>query len=196
MQTEPKNTDVLALAYLGDAIYELAVRERIMSIGSISRADSLHTLQLEDELPEFVFSQPVSISTDFFVTISGIPNYEMNPKTHAINSVYMASVLRPEGERNTTYVYCDSLAFVNNQAYFTNNFRWIENTSAPVSFAMAPCLTLADGQPVSVAAIISSGNDADTRYYRTDGRQLTAAPRQGIYLVRRPDGSTTKRIAK
>ncbi len=42
MQTEPRLTDVLALAFLGDALYELAVRERILSEGNITRADKLH----------------------------------------------------------------------------------------------------------------------------------------------------------
>ena len=42
MQTEPRLTDVLALAFLGDALYELAVRERILGEGKITRADKLH----------------------------------------------------------------------------------------------------------------------------------------------------------
>lgn len=42
MQTEPKQTDILTLAFLGDAVYELAVRERIAASGAVSRADALH----------------------------------------------------------------------------------------------------------------------------------------------------------
>ena len=42
MQTEPKNMDVLALAFLGDAVYELAVRQRIVAAGASLRADRLH----------------------------------------------------------------------------------------------------------------------------------------------------------
>ena len=34
--------DILALAFLGDAVYELAVRKRILEAGDISRADRLH----------------------------------------------------------------------------------------------------------------------------------------------------------
>jgi len=42
MQTKPEQTDVLALAYLGDAVYELAVRRRIIQSAGITRADRLH----------------------------------------------------------------------------------------------------------------------------------------------------------
>ena len=42
MQTEPKQTDVLVLAYLGDAVFELAVREHVIGSGDISRPDRLH----------------------------------------------------------------------------------------------------------------------------------------------------------
>ena len=42
MRTEPKQTDVLVLAYLGDAIYELEVRKRVLEYGDVTRADSLH----------------------------------------------------------------------------------------------------------------------------------------------------------
>lgn len=42
MQTEPRLTDVLALAYLGDAVYELAVRKRVIASGKTTRADRLH----------------------------------------------------------------------------------------------------------------------------------------------------------
>ena len=42
MQTEPEKTDVLALAFLGDAVWELAVRQRILREGSTVRADRLH----------------------------------------------------------------------------------------------------------------------------------------------------------
>ena len=42
MQTEPKNTDILTLAFLGDAVYELAVRDRIVRSGAVLRADALH----------------------------------------------------------------------------------------------------------------------------------------------------------
>ena len=42
MQTEPRQTDVLVLAYLGDAVYELSVRERIVASGEAVRADRLH----------------------------------------------------------------------------------------------------------------------------------------------------------
>ena len=34
--------DVLALAYLGDAIYELAVREHVLALGTTAGADKLH----------------------------------------------------------------------------------------------------------------------------------------------------------
>ena len=42
MQTEPEKTDVLALAFLGDAVWELAVRQRLLREGSAVRADRLH----------------------------------------------------------------------------------------------------------------------------------------------------------
>ena len=42
MQTEPRQIDVLVLAYLGDAIYELAVRNHVIASGGITRADRLH----------------------------------------------------------------------------------------------------------------------------------------------------------
>ncbi len=42
MQTEPRQMDVLALAYLGDAIYELSVRERVLERGAAIGADKLH----------------------------------------------------------------------------------------------------------------------------------------------------------
>ena len=42
MQTEPKQMDILTLAFLGDAVYELAVRKRIIASGAVLRADALH----------------------------------------------------------------------------------------------------------------------------------------------------------
>ena len=42
MQTEPKQMDVLALAFLGDAVWELFVRQRILKESSAVRADRLH----------------------------------------------------------------------------------------------------------------------------------------------------------
>ena len=42
MRTEPKQTDILTLAFLGDAVYELAVRKRIAASGEALRADMLH----------------------------------------------------------------------------------------------------------------------------------------------------------
>ena len=42
MQTVPEQTDVLVLAYLGDALYEIAVRERVIQSSHITRADLLH----------------------------------------------------------------------------------------------------------------------------------------------------------
>ena len=42
MQTEPKQTDILTLAFLGDAVYELAVRKRIVFSQAALRADALH----------------------------------------------------------------------------------------------------------------------------------------------------------
>ena len=42
MRTEPKQTDVLALAFLGDAVWELYVRQRILDESSAVRADRLH----------------------------------------------------------------------------------------------------------------------------------------------------------
>ncbi|MBR5731658.1 MAG: ribonuclease III [Firmicutes bacterium] len=41
MQTEPKQMDVLALAFLGDAVYELYIREHVLAGGTV-RADRLH----------------------------------------------------------------------------------------------------------------------------------------------------------
>ena len=43
MQTEPDNMNVLSLAYLGDSVWELFVRERVMeSLPNANRADKLH----------------------------------------------------------------------------------------------------------------------------------------------------------
>ena len=42
MQTEPKSENILALAYVGDAIYELYVREYIARTSNTTRADLLH----------------------------------------------------------------------------------------------------------------------------------------------------------
>ena len=41
MQTEPKQMDALALAFLGDAVYELYIREHVLARGLV-RADRLH----------------------------------------------------------------------------------------------------------------------------------------------------------
>ena len=42
MQTEPKQMDVLPLAFLGDAVWELFVRKRILQSSGAVRADRLH----------------------------------------------------------------------------------------------------------------------------------------------------------
>ncbi len=43
MQTEPEKMNVLSLAYLGDSVWELFVRERtIASLANASRPDRLH----------------------------------------------------------------------------------------------------------------------------------------------------------
>ena len=43
MQTEPENMNVLSLAYLGDSVWELFVRERVMEgLQNANRADKLH----------------------------------------------------------------------------------------------------------------------------------------------------------
>ena len=43
MQTEPDNMNVLSLAYLGDSVWELFVRERVMEgLQNANRADKLH----------------------------------------------------------------------------------------------------------------------------------------------------------
>lgn len=42
-ETEVNNMNTAALAYLGDAVYELAVRQRILSGGTV-RADRLHRM--------------------------------------------------------------------------------------------------------------------------------------------------------
>ena len=42
MQTDPVNMNILELAYLGDAIYEVYVREYVIRTASASRADLLH----------------------------------------------------------------------------------------------------------------------------------------------------------
>ena len=41
MQTEPRQMDALALAFLGDAVYELYIREHVINSGLV-RADRLH----------------------------------------------------------------------------------------------------------------------------------------------------------
>ena len=41
MQTEPRQMDALALAFLGDAVYELYIREHVLRRGLV-RADRLH----------------------------------------------------------------------------------------------------------------------------------------------------------
>ena len=42
MQTEPRLVNVLALAFLGDALYEVYVREHILDSDAAGRADLLH----------------------------------------------------------------------------------------------------------------------------------------------------------
>ena len=42
MQTDPGNMNILELAYLGDALYEVFVREYVLNKASASRADLLH----------------------------------------------------------------------------------------------------------------------------------------------------------
>lgn len=43
MQTEPENMNVLSLAYLGDSVWELFIRERVMEgLQNANRADKLH----------------------------------------------------------------------------------------------------------------------------------------------------------
>ena len=43
MQTEPENMNVLSLAYLGDSVWELFIRERVMEVlQNANRADKLH----------------------------------------------------------------------------------------------------------------------------------------------------------
>ena len=42
MQTEPKQMNILELAFLGDAVYELFVRRHIIDTAPTGRADVLH----------------------------------------------------------------------------------------------------------------------------------------------------------
>ncbi|MBR5731097.1 MAG: ribonuclease III [Firmicutes bacterium] len=42
MQTDPAHMNILALAYLGDALYELRVREHVIRASGVLGADRLH----------------------------------------------------------------------------------------------------------------------------------------------------------
>ena len=48
MQTEPRQQNPLALAFVGDAVYEVYIRRRVMEItGGASGADMLHRLAVK-----------------------------------------------------------------------------------------------------------------------------------------------------
>ena len=52
MQTEPKQMDALALAFLGDAVYELYIREHVLARGLV-RADRLHKVRRYEVITSF-----------------------------------------------------------------------------------------------------------------------------------------------
>lgn len=155
----------------------------------------------ENAFTEFTFAQPVKVSGDFFVVVGGIPAYEMDHMTKKlINETYIGCTpLRDETGRNTTYAYIDSLAFVNGMAYFTNNMIWQETTSGRISLAVAPYMSLAsvsaDPSGLDAAPAAPRAQGVPSRF-DLNGRRLQAVPRKGLYIIRREDGSTEKRIVK
>lgn len=152
----------------------------------------------EKDLTDFTFSSPIKVNDDFFVVVSGIPAYEMDHMTkYLINEIYLGcSPLRDETRRNTTYAYIDSLAFINGLAYFTNNYIWQETSSGRISMCVAPYLSMAtvSEEPSGIGAVLATKPE-DEIYYDLNGRRLSAAPARGLYVVRRSDGTTVKRIA-
>ena len=158
----------------------------------------------ESSLTDFTFASPIKVTDDFFVVVSGIPAYEMDPVTKSlVNEVYLGcSPLRDENRRNTTYAYVDSLAFVNNNgypmAYFTNNYIWQETTSGRISMAIAPYLSFANVKEVAqgIADLQATKPEADEQYFDLNGRLFSTKPAQGFYIVRYANGKTEKHIAK
>lgn len=170
------------------------------NIKQTSQADHLEQLDLQAELTNFKFSKPVTVSDEFFVVVSGIPSYAMDPNTHAINSIYMASLLRENGGQNTSYVYRDSLEtrIVNGQpmAGFVNIYKWEATSGVSVSFAIAPSLTLATvDTPPSGIVLTRRDEQGAEQYFDLRGHRLPAIPERGLYVVRRADGTVIKRVA-
>jgi hypothetical protein len=76
-------------------------------------------------------------------------------------------------------------------------FTWYENEE-PVSLAVTPHLTYGD-MPNAIADAdatprrgVSHTPYPAPQYYDLHGRRLLQAPRQGLYIVRQPDGSIRK----
>ncbi|MBR1881587.1 MAG: hypothetical protein IJ808_01005, partial [Muribaculaceae bacterium] len=197
-------TIVMSVHKVGDDGFPgemLASASKVLSGCKVSGKDNV----TEQSLTEFVLPQQVAVDEPFFVVISGIPAYEMN---HAgvVNQVILGcSPLgdASKGDKNTAYLYLDSLKTVNNTVYFINKFHWEENSSSPISIALCPYLkfnTVSTPPPASAITEVQTEEGVEAHgeemYYDLNGRRIVGVPEKGFYIVRRGDGSSFKLIEK
>lgn len=115
----------------------------------------------------------------FFVVVNDLPAYN-----NGESEVQMASLVRQNDSDNTAYIYQDGV--------------WKASPTPMSLTGIWPYLHYSGMQFEQATGIgtVQYSTQGAVRYYDLNGRQLPAAPRQGIYLQRTADGQVHKYIAK
>ncbi|MDO5447225.1 MAG: PKD domain-containing protein [Prevotellaceae bacterium] len=157
--------------------------------GEVLATTSLKVSELQcsptDVVPTvFTFEQPVSVSKDFFVVISGFPN------SGYYDDVTLFCVYRGGDNKNTTYHY---LLDEDENYQFLDTGKWYENTDDPLSMCLTAHLSYTNTDGIN--NVSEESNDKKTTTYTIDGKVVSNTTQaHGIYIIR--NGNTVRKVIR
>ena len=158
---------------------------------STLRADELVYDKNEVVPTEFVFSQPVRVDDEFFVTIGPFPN---NSTDKGYDDISILCVRRDEGQVSTTWHLLED---EDAQGNSLGTFQWYRNVDGPLSMAVTPSLTY----QIEENSISQSQLDKQSpyltshiEYYNVLGQCLgnESTNLKGVVIVKGTNGKTKK----